>query len=99
MGKFVGTDFDTGMKFGHDFLKIQWLVNVDQQRVFDLEESVWTDQEKKNRLRFRIYWTKTSVIDPFAPASSFDAVFEIKNISPRYWAYRTPTALIDLGIR
>jgi hypothetical protein len=38
MGKFVGTDLDCSMKFGQDFLGIEWLVTPDQQRAFDLEE-------------------------------------------------------------
>jgi hypothetical protein len=38
MGKLVRTDFDCGMKFGHDFLEMGWLVTLDQQRAFDLEE-------------------------------------------------------------
>jgi hypothetical protein len=38
MGKFVRADFDCGMKLGHDFLEIEWLVIFDQQRPFDLED-------------------------------------------------------------
>src|SRR5471030_1907106 len=76
MRKFVGTDFDAGMKFGHDFLKIQWLMKFDQQRVFNLEESVWTGRQKKNGLRFRIYRTHMSSIDPGIRQWIASAVFQ-----------------------
>ncbi|WP_414947987.1 hypothetical protein [Caballeronia eucalypticola] len=88
------------MKFGHDFLKIQWLLNVDQQRVFDLEESVWTVREKKNGLRFRIYWTKMSAIERVAVALPIDAAFfGPKKITLRYRAYRMNMSAIAFGMR
>jgi hypothetical protein len=83
MGKFIGTDFDRRVKSGHGFLKIQLLMKLDQQQVFDLEESVWTEREKKNRLRFRIYRTKISAIEPFVAASAFHAIFEHRKVKPR----------------
>jgi hypothetical protein len=65
------------------FLKIQLLMKLDQQQVFDLEESVWTEREKKNRLRFRIYRTRISEIEPFVTASAVHAIFELRKVKPR----------------